>query len=63
FDSLKDCVETFIQYDTTFKPNTQKHKIYERYFKVYQDVYQNTKQMTADLLSIQQNHGGYTDDK
>ncbi|WP_186822046.1 xylulokinase [Staphylococcus sp. HMSC10C03] len=63
FDSLKDCVETFIQYDTTFKPNTQKHETYERYFKVYQDVYRNTKQMTADLLSIQQNHGGYTDDK
>lgn len=63
FETLKDCVDSFIQYDNTFKPNLQNHKQYEDYFKVYQQIYNNTKNMTAELLNIQQKHGGNRDDK
>lgn len=58
FDNLNDCVKTFIQYETAFKPDESRHQQYNDYFEVYKQIYQQTKNMTAELLNIQQKYGG-----
>ena len=50
YDSIEDCVEQFIQIDTTFKPNIDRHHQYQYYFQIYKDIYKQTKDITAKLI-------------
>ena len=52
FESLADCVETFIKVEEVFKPNAENHKRYEQFHNVYQRVYKQTKELTKELLAI-----------
>ena len=52
FESVADCVETFIKVEEVFKPNAENHKRYEQFHNVYQRVYKQTKELTKELLAI-----------
>ena len=51
FESVADCVETFIKVEEVFKPNAENHKRYEQFHNVYQRVYKQTKELTKELLA------------
>ncbi|RIO58017.1 xylulokinase, partial [Mammaliicoccus sciuri] len=52
FNTMKDCADVFISYGETYKPNLENHKKYEQYFKIYQQIYQQTETLTQQLLNI-----------
>ncbi|MBG3874658.1 xylulokinase [Staphylococcus xylosus] len=52
FNTMEDCADVFISYDETYKPNLENHKKYEQYFKIYQQIYQQTETLTQQLLNI-----------
>ncbi|GEP84893.1 putative xylulokinase [Staphylococcus piscifermentans] len=53
YPSLTDCAKQFIHYTTTFKPDLKRHKAYEDYFQIYQQVYNATRRLTKNLLELQ----------
>ena len=52
FKTIESCVEAFIKVDEVFEPNNENHDLYEQYYSVYETIYKQTKQLTADLLTI-----------
>ena len=50
YNSIEECVEQFIQTDTTFEPNIDRHHQYQYYFNIYKDIYKQTKDITAKLI-------------
>ncbi len=50
YNSIEECVEQFIQTDTTFEPNIDRHHQYQYYFNIYKDIYKQTKEITAMLI-------------
>ena len=52
FKTIESCVEAFIKVDEVFEPNNENHDLYEQYYSVYEAIYKQTKQLTADLLTI-----------
>lgn len=52
FKTIESCVEAFIKVDEVFEPNNENHALYEQYYSVYEAIYKQTKQLTADLLTI-----------
>ncbi|NWK85325.1 xylulokinase [Staphylococcus sp. GSSP0090] len=52
FESMEACVNTFIEYDKTYYPNSENHKKYEQYFNVYRQIYEQTQTLTQQLLNI-----------
>ena len=51
FESVADCVETFIKVEEVFKPNAENHKRYEQFHNVYQRVYKQTKRTNKGTAS------------
>lgn len=52
YESLEDVVDQFIVYDRTFLPNEVHHERYVKYFEIYQEVYRQTRPITARLLEL-----------
>lgn len=52
FDSLQQCAEAFIKVDKTYKPNDEHVAIYEKLFKIYKQIYPNTKLLNEQLASF-----------
>jgi xylulokinase len=52
FDSYEDCIDTFIGYEKEFTPNPDAVAVYEKAYKVYAQVYQNTKAMNEQLSEL-----------
>jgi len=52
FKTIQDCVESFIKVDKVFEPNQDNHAKYEQFYSIYQDIYNQTQQLTAQLLKV-----------
>lgn len=52
YESVEKIVDQFIIYDRTFHPNKAHHERYVKYFEVYQEVYRQTRPITARLLEV-----------
>ncbi|MDX8044555.1 xylulokinase [Gracilibacillus sp. S3-1-1] len=52
FRSLQECAETFLEDDETYLPNPDHVEKYKQLFKVYQDIYQQTKVLNERLLEF-----------
>lgn len=52
YHSVEDCVEKFVSYSEPISPVPENVKLYNEIYKVYQDVYQNTRDITARLHQI-----------
>lgn len=49
YSSLKECAEEFIQPSKTYDPIPENVEVYQKLFKVYQQVYTQTKEMNEQL--------------
>lgn len=52
FETLKDCSDEFLKVDKEFLPNEDNVRKYERLFRIYKDVYTNTRQLNERLLEF-----------
>ena len=52
FDSYEDCIAKFIGYEKEFIPNPENVAVYEKAYKVYTQVYANTKAMNEQLSEL-----------
>ncbi|MCU5746280.1 xylulokinase [Staphylococcus sp. SQ8-PEA] len=52
FNSLDECVQQFIEYGETYRPDEERHERYQQFYDVYRDIYQRTKGMTTRLLEL-----------
>ena len=52
FDSYEDCIDAFIGYEKEFTPNPENVETYEKAYKVYAQVYANTKAMNEQLAEL-----------
>lgn len=55
FDSFEACAQQFINISKTYQPNEENHKRYTQYFEIYRQVYAQTKDLSQQLLTIEQN--------
>ncbi|PTJ80217.1 xylulokinase [Staphylococcus kloosii] len=55
FDSFEDCAKQFIKTSNTYTPNEENHQRYTQYFEIYRQVYAQTKDLSRQLLAIEQN--------
>ncbi len=51
FDSMEDCAKEFLKVEQTFTPQKDQVHEYEELFKIYQDVYVQTKGLNERLAS------------
>ncbi len=49
FSSLDECAEQFLQEATVYTPNPDQVKTYQELFGIYQEIYQNTREMNQRL--------------
>ena len=49
FSSLDVCAEQFLQEATVYTPNPDRVKTYQELFGIYQEIYQNTREMNQRL--------------
>ncbi|MBS4217965.1 xylulokinase [Bacillus sp. FJAT-49711] len=49
FSSLKECADTFVQASESFTPKKENVEAYTKLFKLYQDVYPNTRTLNEGL--------------
>lgn len=54
YSSLKKAVENTVRIDEEYLPRVTDVQIYERLYKVYQQIYPNTKDLTKKLQKIQE---------
>jgi len=52
FDSLTDCAKEFLKEDKRFHPNKTNVEKYKKLFAIYQDIYDQTKDMNRKLLEF-----------
>ncbi|GEN46065.1 xylulokinase [Alkalibacillus haloalkaliphilus] len=52
FDSLRACGEEFLRVDKEFNPNISNVRKYKELFEIYQDIYQNTKELQHRLVKF-----------
>ncbi|MTW84446.1 xylulokinase [Virgibacillus dakarensis] len=52
FSSLRDCADTFLKIDKAFLPNRENVEKYHKLFKLYQDVYVQTKELNGKLTEF-----------
>lgn len=52
FDSISDCVESFVSYSKPIVPIKENVEKYIKYYKIYQTVYDNTKDISLQLKKI-----------
>jgi len=52
FDSYEDCIAQFIGYEKEFTPNPDAVATYEKAYKIYAQVYANTKSMNEQLVEL-----------
>ncbi|CDQ19117.1 xylulokinase [Halobacillus karajensis] len=52
FDTLEDCADAFLTVEKTFSPDGEKVEQYQALFKIYQDVYGQTKTLNERLQSF-----------
>ncbi|WHY86021.1 xylulokinase [Neobacillus novalis] len=52
FSSLKECAEQFTHIDKTYHPNKENVETYKKLFKIYQQVYTNTKELNVQLMEL-----------
>lgn len=50
FASIKECADAFLSVDKTFKPHLENVARYQDLFKIYQDVYTQTKELNDRLV-------------
>lgn len=52
FNSLEECADRFVQVSETYSPNAENVKKYKELFKIYKDVYKDTKSLNENLLKF-----------
>lgn len=52
FESLQDCADHFLEEVREFMPNNENVAIYKNLFKIYQDIYHQTKELNDQLRSF-----------
>ncbi|MGJ9384966.1 xylulokinase [Salipaludibacillus sp. CF4.18] len=50
FPSLKDCAQQFVETSDTYTPASENVETYKKLFKIYKDVYPQTKQLNKELV-------------
>ncbi|ARJ13117.1 xylulokinase [Staphylococcus lugdunensis] len=53
FESIEDCVDAFIDIVAEFHPNPERHRQYEQFYQIYQQVYAQTRTITQQLLTLE----------
>ena len=53
FKSIEDCVDAFIDIVAEFHPNPERHRQYEQFYQIYQQVYAQTRTITQQLLTLE----------
>lgn len=51
FASLEDCAHMFVKYAKTYAPQPEQAKTYQELFKIYQEIYEQTKGLSKKLES------------
>ncbi|RCW74785.1 xylulokinase [Saliterribacillus persicus] len=52
FSSLKECADAFLEDAQTFEPNKENVEKYQQLFPLYQNVYQQTKELNENLMQF-----------
>lgn len=54
FDTLKDCVEQFVVYEQEYSPDQKAAERYQHFYKLYHQVYAQTKALCNQLNELEQ---------
>lgn len=52
FESLEQCAAQFIRYEKTYKPDAERVKTYAELFKIYKQVYAQTRSLNEQLAAF-----------
>lgn len=52
FQSLQECANAFIQIEKTLEPDPETVRVYQEFFKVYQEVYSHTSDLSKKLRGL-----------
>lgn len=52
YESFEACAERFVNYQKEYKPNPENVEMYQKYYKVYKSIYDNTRDLSKELLEI-----------
>ncbi len=52
FDTFDTCAQVFVQHEKEYQPNAENVETYQQVYKIYQEVYENTKGLNEKLYAF-----------